>query len=71
MTNVPQNLREMWSDIYKLFDLNYLMENNLESWNKFLEQANRIYEKYKTACPKVLDMIIIVSELIEERMNEV
>ena len=66
MTNVPNNLREMWSDVYRLFDSNYLMQNSDEAWRSFWLQAVSLYEKYNK--PKYLvSMIIVVSELIEER----
>ena len=66
MTNVPNNLREMWSDVYRLFDSNYLMQNSDEAWRSFWLQAVSLYEKYNK--PKQLvSMIIVVSELIEER----
>ena len=67
MTNVPQNLRDMWADIYRLFDANYLMPNTEESWNKFWEQAMRIKQKYDS--PHMMDLLIIVGDMIGDRQK--
>ena len=70
MTNVPDNLREMWADIYRLFDSNYLMQNTEEAWNQFWNQAVKIYEKYKEVMPRVMELLAIVGDMIGDRMKE-
>lgn len=66
MTNVPNNLREMWSDVYKLFDMNYLIPNTEEGWGSFWEQALKLYDKYNRS-KSIIQMVITVTDLIEER----
>lgn len=63
MTNVPNEIREMWADVYKLFDLNYNIPNTAEAWSKFWNQAEEIRQKYDN--PHLGVMIIVVSEMIE------
>jgi len=67
MTNVPQNLRDLWKDIYVLFDKNYLMENNKESWDSFWQQAGEITEKYGQS-KYLFKMFDLVSFMIDQRM---
>ena len=69
MTNVPDNLREMWADIYRLFDINYKMENNETAWTKFWNQATAIGNKYGNN-KRLIEMVTIVSEMIEDRMKK-
>lgn len=68
MTNVPENLREMWSDVYKLFDINYKMENTPASWNRYWDQVEQLIKKHNRY-PYVMDLARIVSEMIEYRMK--
>ena len=70
MTNVPTDIREMWSDIYKLFDINYLMPNTGDAWLNFWEQAKSLEQKHK-GIPRFTEMEVSVSEMIEDRMNAV
>lgn len=63
MTNVPQDIRDMWADIYRLFDLHYNMDNTAEAWKKFWDQAGELQEKYKN--PHLLGMVMVVSDMIE------
>ena len=70
MTNVPNNLREMWADVYRLFDMNYNMKNDEESWKKFWDQATQIVEKYKHDCGYINSMISLVAYMIEEPMKK-
>ena len=68
MTNVPQNLRDMWKDIYCLFDANYLMPNTEDAWQKFWDQAMRVKMKYEDQ-RKLMDLLIIVGDMIGERQK--
>lgn len=63
ITNVPDNLREMWADIYKLYDINYNMKNTGEDWKKFWDQATELLHKHNNWESGVL--VNIVSELLE------
>ena len=36
MTNVPTDLREVWTDLYKLFDKHFLMNlDDQDDWKKY------------------------------------
>ena len=67
MTNVPNEIREMWADVYKLFDLNYNMTNDKDSWAKFWEQAEQIRQKHSDNY-YIGSLILIVSEMLEGHM---
>ena len=69
MTNVPNEIREMWADVYKLFDLNYNLPNTAEAWSRFWEQAEQIRQKYPEN-PHLGAMIIVVSEMIEYNVTK-
>lgn len=66
MTNVPNDIREMWADVYRLFDLNYNMKNDAESWQKFWEQAEQLNKKHNNYY--LMALVMIVSDMIEGHM---
>lgn len=68
MTNVPQNIRNIWTDIYKLFDLFYLMQNTEDDWNKFWTEGKRIWENSGKS-HRVMEAISLVSDVIADRMK--
>lgn len=45
MTNVPDNIRALWKDIYVLFDTHWNMDNTAKAWEEFWEKAKEIYGK--------------------------
>lgn len=46
MTNVPPEIREIWTDLYKLFDIHYKMDiNSADDWGKFWNDGKAIWEK--------------------------
>lgn len=64
MTNVPDDVRAMWKDVYVLFDKHYLMDvSKQESWEKFWDEARQIYEKYPQI-ESLIDLLSCVSELL-------
>ena len=66
MTNVPDRLRDMWREVYVLFDTHYLMDvENQDSWTQFWEDAKPIYEKYGDI-DSLIDLLTFVSELISK-----
>ena len=67
MTNVPSDIREMWADAYRLFDVNYKMTNTPEEWKRFWEQAQQVGSKYNNAM--FAKLVIMVSEMIEEQFK--
>ena len=58
MTNVPQDIRDMWKDVYVLFDSHYNMPNTPESWKAFWEKTHEIQQKYNN--PQLGTLMIIV-----------
>ena len=68
MTNVPDNIREIWTDLYKLFDRHYLMENNEADWKSFWDDAKDIYVKYNGNL-RVLQGAGLISDVIGDRMK--
>ena len=39
-TNVPDNIREMWKDVYVLFDKHFMMDaDNQDDWNAYLGRS--------------------------------
>ena len=69
MTNVPNEIREMWADVYKLFDMNYLMPNTEEAWGNFWEQALKLYDKYNRS-KNIISLVIGVTDIIDNRMKQ-
>ena len=63
MTNVPQDVRDMWADVYRLFDVSYNMKNDKESWMRFWDSAIKIRDKYNY--PHIMSMILVVSDMID------
>lgn len=46
MTNVPQDIREIWTDLYKLFDVHFKMDvHSVSDWTKFWNDGSAIWEK--------------------------
>ena len=68
MTNVPNELRDMWTDLYKLFDIHYRMENTVEEWGKFLNHAQEVWEKHNRN-ERLISMINIVIDMIGDRIK--
>lgn len=68
MTNVPNDIREMWADVYRLFDVSYNMKNDAESWKRFWDSANQIRDKYE--CPELIGLLMVVSDMIEGHITD-
>ena len=65
-TNVPENVRQMWREVYILFDTHYLMDvSKQESWDSFWSGGRQILEKYKDI-PSVIELLGVTSELISK-----
>ena len=69
MTNVPNNLREMWADFYRLFDMYYLLKNTEAEWNQYWAAAVSLYNKYGKS-ERVMDMLTLISEMISDRIKQ-
>ena len=68
MTNVPNELRDMWTDLYKLFDVHYKMENTVEAWGLFLNHAEQVWRKHNKN-DRLMSMINIVIDMIGDRIK--
>ena len=68
MTNVPNELRDMWADLYRLFDAHYRMENTVEAWAVFLNHAKELWEKYDMN-KRLRQMIDVVIDMIADRID--
>lgn len=69
MTNVPNAIREMWSDVYVLFDTHYLMPNTTEAWAEYWDCCVDLCAKWKS-CKGIIIMMSMVSELLENVVKE-
>ena len=46
MTNVPEDIRAFWTELYKLFDVHFRMDTgSQEAWDSFWKDANALWEK--------------------------
>lgn len=68
MTNVPDTIREMWADLYRLFDSHYLMPNTPDAWNAYWDKAKDIYEKYGKN-ERVIDFTALIGDMIADKMK--
>ena len=75
MTNVPQEIRDAWADVYRLFDMNYGMDGSKQAWTTYWEQANKLIQKYGgipllETCESVAHMIETFVKQREKPVNE-
>lgn len=67
MTNVPDTLRQLWHDVYVLFDTHYMMPNTTEAWDEYWGQVNALLAKYGD---HLWDLMMVVTEMISDKMRE-
>ena len=66
MTNVPDDIREMWKEMYVLFDTHYLMDiNDQATWHDYWSKATEMIKKYNI--PNMVDMLQAMADIICER----
>ena len=64
MTNVPDRVRNLWKELYILFDKHYLMDvSNQENWDRFWEEGVEIVKRYNEI-PGIIDMLSVISTMI-------
>lgn len=64
MTNVPDDIREMWKEIYVLFDRHYPMDvSKNESWESYWADAHKILAKYEYV-GSLIDLLSAEAEVI-------
>lgn len=68
-TNVPNELRDIWTDAYKLFDVCYTMPNTPEAWEWFTKQVDGLAEKHN-GNKLLADLLIVVAEHTESRQKQ-
>lgn len=69
VTNVPQTIRDAWTDIYRLFDIHYNMDGSEQAWTEYWNKANAIIQKYGDDVP-MLEMTEAVAHLIEHFVKQ-
>lgn len=69
MTNVPQEIRDAWADVYRLFDVSYNMDGSEEAWKTFWERANELIRKYDDDIP-LLELLESIAHMIEIFINQ-
>lgn len=67
MTNVPTNIREMWTELYKLFDRYYQIPNTPEAWTEFWKAAQALSNKYNNK--RLTEGCCVVADCISDRMK--
>ena len=69
MTNVPPEIRELWTDLYKLFDYHYQMANTEEAWAEFWAEVKLLLEKHHQS-KLIKDGSIMIADAIGEKMKQ-
>ena len=72
MTNVPESIRDIWKDIYILFDTSYNMTGTEQDWLNFWETAKGIYAKCPSESLKrhFTDIIAAVADLLSDKQKD-
>ena len=70
MTNVPQEIRTIWTDLYKLFDLHWKMDGSAEAWKAYWDDANKIWNG-SNKNERVLEAVNLIADTIGDRFKEV
>lgn len=68
MTNVPDNVREAWKDLYILFDENYNMDGSQEAWEAYWNQASQLIIKHGDNVP-MLKILEAIANMLEAFCN--
>ena len=69
MTNVPENIRQCWKELYILFDTNYNMDGSEEAWIQYWKQAKAIVMKYGDEIP-LLQICEAIANMIHAFVNK-
>lgn len=65
MTNVPEKIRDAWSDVYRLFDISYKMDGSQDAWIQYWDKANKLVQKYGDEIP-LLELLESVAHMLEK-----
>lgn len=68
MTNVPDEIRTALADVYKLFDISFLMTGTEDEWKLYWDKANELIQKYGDEIP-LLNLLEAYAGIIECQVN--
>lgn len=69
MTNVPQPIRDAWTDVYVLFDTSFKMDNSEKDWQDYWEKASKLIEKHGNTVDLV-EMFTAVAHILEHFIKQ-
>lgn len=69
MTNVPDDIRAAWKDIYILFDTNYAMDGSQEAWESYWISACELIKKHSETIP-MLEVVEAIAHMLEAFVNQ-
>jgi len=69
MTNVPEDIRNAWADVYRLFDVSYTMDGSEGAWIQYWEKANTMIQKYGDDIP-LLEILEAVAHMLEHYVKK-
>ena len=64
MTNVPNDIRNAWADVYKLFDVSYGMDGSPGAWEKYWNTATELVKQYGDEIP-LLELFEATAHMLE------
>lgn len=67
-TNVPQEIRTIWTDLYKLFDIFYKMPNTEADWLRYWDAGKKIWEQAGKN-DHVMEALTVMADVIGDRMK--
>lgn len=63
-TNVPDDVRAMWTDLYRFFDTHYLMNtSSVEAWTEFWQTGADLTLKHEKI-PCTFDFVNVIAEML-------
>ena len=69
MTNVPQEVRDIWTDLYVFFDKHWKMPNEDDAWRQYWRDAEVLFEKHHHD-KLIMDGILeLITNYISARMK--
>ncbi len=69
MTNVPKEIRDIWTDLYKLFDRHFLITGSDEEWDDFWNEAIELHGRSGNN-EHLYEMIVAISDYLGDRIKQ-
>lgn len=69
MTNVPKEIRDIWTDLYKLFDRHFLITGTGEEWKAFWNDAKELCERSGNN-EHLYVMIVAIADYLGDRIKK-